>query len=103
VRRLLILVAASAHLSCVTAPPVTHTVVIEALTFTPAVLTVKPGDSVEWVNKDPFPHTATSQPGAFASKVIAAGQSWKHTMTAKGEFSYVCTLHPTMKGTLLVR
>ena len=102
-RRLAILVAASAHLSCVTAPPVTHRVAVEALKFTPEVLTMKLGDSVEWVNKDPFPHTATSQAGGFDSRTIGADQSWKYVLTRRGEFPYVCSLHPTMKGTLQVK
>jgi plastocyanin len=96
-------VAVGAQLSCVTAPPVTHRVVIEALIFRPDALTLKSGDSIEWTNKDPFPHTATSQPGGFDSKTIGVEQSWKTVLTKKGEFTYICTLHPTMKGTLQVR
>jgi plastocyanin len=78
-----------------------HTVVIEAVSFQPAVLTVSAGDSVVWVNKDPFPHTATSS--AFDSKDIAAGASWTYTARTRGEFPYVCTLHPTMKAILRVK
>src|SRR5262245_2761910 len=81
--------------------PATHTVVMEAVSFQPSVLTMRAGDSVVWLNKDPFPHTATAD--SFDSKVIAAGESWKYTPTARGEFPYVCTLHPTMKGTLRVK
>jgi plastocyanin len=52
------------------------------------------------VNRDPFPHTATS--AKFDSKDIAPGASWTFTAKAPGELPYVCTLHPTMKGTLRV-
>jgi plastocyanin len=83
--------------------PATHTVVMEAVRFQPEVLTVRAGDSVVWVNKDPFPHTATSKAGGFDSQSIQADQSWKYVVKKKGEFEYVCTLHPTMKGTLSVR
>jgi len=38
----------------------THSVAIDGTNFQPAMLTVKVGDSVTWVNKDPFPHTVTS-------------------------------------------
>ena len=65
-------------------------------------MTVKAGDTVVWVNKDPFPHTATAQ-GVFDSKYIAAGKSWRFKARKAGEFPYICTLHPTMKGTLVVR
>ena len=80
----------------------THTVVIEGVKYEPESLTVKRGDTVVWVNKDPFPHTVTSK-GAFDSHDIAAGKSWKYTATKAGEFAYVCTLHPNMKGTLSVK
>ena len=82
-------------------PPVTHTVTIEGMQFTPAALTVKKGDTIVWVNKDLVPHTVTS-PGAFDSKSIADGQSWQYTATSKGEYQYTCTFHPTMKATIRV-
>ena len=81
--------------------PHTHDVVIDGVKYEPAVLTVKRGDTVVWNNKDPFPHTVTAR-GAFDSKSIAAGASWKFVARNTGEFHYVCTLHPNMKGTLKV-
>ena len=81
--------------------PAAHTVVMEAVSFQPMVLAIRAGDSVVWVNKDPFPHTATAD--RFDSKEIPAGKSWTHTPKARGEFPYVCTLHPTMKATLRVK
>jgi len=80
----------------------THTVVIDGVIFTPTVLTVTVGDTVVWVNKDPFPHTVTSQPGGFDSPPIAPDQSWSYTTTKAGVFPYLCTLHPTMHATLTV-
>lgn len=83
---------------------VTHTVTIDATSFRPASLTVNPGDSVVWVNKDVIPHTATSaKSGVFDSGTIETGKAWKQTFTAKGEIPYVCQFHPTMKGTIRVR
>ena len=81
--------------------PVTHTVVIDGLKFQPESLKVRRGDTVVWVNKDPFPHTATAA-GVFDSHNIAAGHSWKYSATKKGEFTYVCTLHSTMRAILRV-
>ena len=83
--------------------PVTHTVTIDGTQFQPAELTIKAGDAVIWVNKDPFPHTATSKTGGFDSKTIPAGKRWKYTARKTGEFEYVCAFHPTMKGRLLVK
>jgi plastocyanin len=84
------------------AEPKTHTVTIDAMQFQPDVLTISAGDTVVWVNKDPFPHTATSKGGGFDSGEIPTAASWKHTPSKKGELEYICTLHPTMKGMLKV-
>ena len=84
------------------AAPATHTVVIEAVAFAPTSLTVNRGDTVVWVNKDPFPHTVTAK-GAFDSKEIAAGKSWKYVARKAGEYAYICTLHSNMKATLTVK
>ena len=78
------------------------TVAIDGTTYQPSTLTVKVGESVTWQNKDPFPHTVTSKDAGFDSQSIAAGKSWHYKATRRGEFSYTCTLHPTMKATLRV-
>ena len=80
----------------------THTVVIDGVRFEPETLVVKVGDTVVWVNKDPFPHTATSKAGRFDSHEIAAGKTWRFTPKKAGVFPYACTLHPSMKATLTV-
>jgi plastocyanin len=85
------------------AAPTTHTVVIEGMKFVPETITVKAGDTIVWVNKDFFPHTATAQDRSFDSLDIATGKKWQHVAKKPGTFSYVCTLHPTMKGTLAVK
>ena len=79
-----------------------HTVVIDGLKFDPATLTVARGDTVVWVNKDPFPHTVTSQ-GAFDSHDIPADKSWKYVARKAGDYDYICTLHPNMHGKLTVK
>ena len=82
----------------------THTITIEAVSFTPDSLTLNVGDTVVWINKDPFPHTATSGTAGFDSKEIRADAgSWTYTATKPGDFGYVCTLHPTMRGVLHVK
>ena len=81
----------------------TYTVTIDGVSFHPKVLKVKVGDSVAWVNKDPFPHTVTSRAGDFDSGEIQPGKSWTYTAATKGTFPYICTLHPTMRATLRVQ
>jgi plastocyanin len=81
----------------------THTIVIEAMRYSPSTLDVAVGDVVVWKNKDPFPHTATAEDHSFDSRQIAAGRSWKFKVRKKGVFPYVCTLHPTMKAELVAK
>ena len=80
-----------------------HTVTIDGVQFSPAELTVHPGDRIVWVNKDPFPHTATAANKQFDSGSIAVNGSWSYTVTKKGEIEYSCTFHPTMKGKIKVQ
>ncbi|MEO8484486.1 MAG: cupredoxin family copper-binding protein [Acidobacteriota bacterium] len=82
--------------------PVTHTVTIDAVHFQPATITVRVGDTVVWVNKDPFPHTVTAASGNLSSPDIGASDSWRWTATSAGDLPYVCKYHPTMTGTVTV-
>jgi len=84
------------------AQPVIHTIVIEGMRFDPETLTVKPGDTIVWINNDPFPHTATSTGGDFDSRAIATGGRWQYAASRRGVLPYGCSLHPTMKATLRV-
>ncbi|WP_278185298.1 cupredoxin domain-containing protein [Paraburkholderia ginsengiterrae] len=81
----------------------TYVIVIEQMRFNPPVLTVHRGDRVMWVNKDLFPHTATSTPTAFDSHEIRPDASWSYVTRQIGSYPYLCTLHPTMRGTLIVQ
>jgi plastocyanin len=80
-----------------------HTVVVEGMQFSPATLEVNAGDTVVWENKDPYPHTATSASDGFDSGEIPPRRGWTLTAEKRGTFSYVCTLHPTMKARLIVK
>ena len=81
--------------------PATHAIPIDGVKYVPETLTVKVGDAVVWINKDPFPHSVTDS-GSFDSHAIAAGKSWKWTPRKAGDYSYICTLHPNMIGVLKV-
>jgi plastocyanin len=94
----LLALAAAAH-----AAPAVHTVVIDGMRFVPQTLEVRQGDTVIWQNKDPFPHTATAAGGGPDSPSIAAGARWKFTAKKRGSYPYLCTLHRTMKATLVVK
>jgi plastocyanin len=86
-----------------TAAAATHTVTIEGFEFKPQTLEVKAGDTVEWVNRDILPHTATASANAFDSKTINPGGRWTWTARAAGQYAYECALHPNMKGVVNVK
>jgi plastocyanin len=100
---LFLLLPATGVAGAAAAAPRVHTVLIEGMRFEPEGVTVAPGDTVVWVNRDMVPHTATSASGRFDSNEIAPGKTWSHVIRSTGEFSYVCTYHPLMKATLRVR
>jgi plastocyanin len=80
-----------------------HVILIEAMQFSPATIEVKVSETITWKNKDPFPHTVTSNDGQFDSGEIKSGRSWKLKTRTKGTYSYVCTLHPNMKAVFEVK
>jgi plastocyanin len=97
-----LVVAVAAAAGSAAAAAAERTVAIDGVKFDPEAITVQRGDTVIWVNKDPFPHTATAK-GVFDSRELAPGKSWTWTARKAGTYSYVCTLHPTMKGTVTVK
>ncbi len=83
--------------------PEVKTVSIDGVKFQPADVTLSVGDTVVWVNKDPFPHNVTSKDGVFRSKNLDPAQSFRFRATKPGTYSYVCTLHPTMTAVIHVK
>ncbi len=70
--------------------------------YLPANLTVKVGTTVTWVNHDAAPHTVTSTTGAFDSGNMPIVAVYKFTFTQPGTYSYYCTYHTWMKGSVVV-
>lgn len=80
-----------------------NTVNIKSQSFQPATLTVPEGTTVTWNNQDSVQHTVTSDiQGLFDSGVIAPGKKFSSTFTAPGSYSYHCSIHPGMKGMIVV-
>ena len=70
--------------------------------YSPNPQTISRGSTVTFVNNDSAPHTATSG-GVFDTGVISAGGRASVTLQNTGSFTYRCTLHPNMIGTLVVQ
>lgn len=83
-------------------PPKTVTVTMQDIGFSPAVVDARIGDTVEWVNKDVFDHTATAAKGAW-DVAVAAGKTGKAVLTSTGTIEYYCKLHPNMVGKIAVK
>jgi len=76
---------------------------IKEFAFAPRTVTVAPGTTVTWVNHDEETHTVTSATGAFASPALEAHQTFAHTFTEPGTYTYFCALHPHMRATIVVK
>jgi plastocyanin len=81
---------------------VAATIAMDGTTFEPAEITVRAGDVVEWVNKDPFPHNVAAEAAGLHSGDLEPDRTWRYHAVTRGTFHYVCTLHPGMAGVLHV-
>jgi plastocyanin len=78
------------------------TVRIDNFTFSPATLTVQAGSKVTWVNEDDIPHAVAASDRSYKSQVLDTDQAFSHTFNEPGSFEYFCSLHPHMKGLIVV-
>ncbi|KOU59446.1 metal-binding protein [Streptomyces sp. MMG1533] len=85
------------------AGPAAARIVIENFAFSPANLRVRPGTKITVVNRDSAAHTVTAGDKTFDTGSIAGDATATFTApSAPGSYSYICTIHPNMKGTLSV-
>jgi plastocyanin len=105
-RRAALFVAAAALLLSSERPaaaaPHTYVVVMDKMKFGPTPARVKVGDSILWVNRDMFRHTATATNGAFNID-LPAGAKGKTVMRKAGAIAFTCKYHPGMRGVLRVQ
>ena len=90
-------------------------VTIQNFAFSPSTLTIKPGTTVTWTNKDSVPHdvTSTNGPGVnatqtslYTSGTMSTGQTFTFTYTKKGTYFYECKIHaaePSMHAKVVVK
>lgn len=71
--------------------------------FAPEVLTVPAGTTVTWTNKDDIPHSVVSSDKRFTqSGGLDTGDTYSYTFKDAGTYEYFCSLHPFMKGKIVV-
>jgi plastocyanin len=78
-------------------------VTIQNFAFSPQTITVAPGTTVVWTQKDSAPHNVTSDTNAWpASANLSPGQTFSHTFAKAGSYAYHCSVHPNMVATVIV-
>ena len=76
---------------------------IKDFAFNPQTLTVKSGEKITWVNRDEEPHTVVSVEKQFKkSSALDTDQEFTITAGAPGIYTYFCSVHPKMTGTIVV-
>lgn len=81
----------------------TAEVKIDNFSFGPQSITVAAGSTVKWTNRDDIPHTVVSTDGVFKSRVLDTDESFAFTFNKPGNYSYFCSVHPKMTGTVVVQ
>lgn len=76
---------------------------IKGFAFSPASIEVSAGTTVTWKNSDSVSHTATGDAGEFDTGNIQGGGEGSYTFNTPGTYAYHCALHPSMKGTVVVK
>jgi plastocyanin len=76
---------------------------IDNFAFNPAVITVKAGTQVIWINKDDIPHTVDSSEGKFKSAALDTDEKFEFKFSEPGEYPFFCRMHPKMTGKVIVQ
>jgi plastocyanin len=87
-------------------PSTTGSVDIRNMMFTPSQITVAKGGTVTWTNNDSIAHTVVddlSNVGGPSSGDIQPGSTYSFTFNKTGSFQYHCSIHPSMRGTIVVK
>jgi plastocyanin len=80
------------------------TIHMAGLAFNPEKATAKVGDKVCWVNDDDAQHDAVDESsGRFTSELFQTGMTFTWTADKAGTVKYVCTVHPSMTGELVIQ
>lgn len=84
----------------------TVTVTVRDFAFSPATVTIPAGGTVVWRFEGNAPHSSTSTAGSvlsWDSGVRSAGQTFSMQFGAAGSYPYICTVHPSMQGRVVVQ
>lgn len=78
-----------------------NTVLIENYEFNPKTTTIKVGETVTWLNKDSALHSIVSE-NYFSSAAFGQGETFTYKFGQAGTYDYICGIHTSMKGKVVV-
>jgi|SRR5580692_597501 plastocyanin len=96
-------VASATTTAATTAAADATTISIREFMFAPTAMTVPVGTTVHWKNLDGEPHTVRSVDATFASNALDQNDSFAFKFDKPGTYRYVCSIHPQMVGTIVVK
>ena len=99
--RIVAIVAALMLAMSVSANAATIQVTMQDLVISPAEASAKVGDTIEWINKDIFAHTATARNGDW-DVMMPPNKTVTSVLNKAGTVEYYCRFHPNMNATLVI-
>ncbi len=78
-----------------------HVVEVRQMAFVPSSISVRKGERITFINRDIVMHDITEGKKAWQSHPLATGKSWTLTVTRSAD--YYCSIHPVMKGKIIVK
>ena len=81
--------------------PSDHVVEVRQMAFVPSSITVRKGDRITFINRDIVMHDIAEKKKAWQSHPLATGKSW--TLTVMQSADYYCSIHPVMKGKIILK
>lgn len=94
-------VAALLAMACMTHAQSSATVTIQGYAFQPKDVTIDKGGTVTWTNQESVTHDVKFSDSE--SPDLKKGQSYSKMFDKAGTFDYMCEIHPTMKGKVIVK
>lgn len=79
----------------------TVTVDIKGFAYVSPTTRIGPGTKITWKNYDDVAHNVIG--AGFQSKLLKKGESFSYTFNVPGVYPYYCSVHPNMRGEIVVR
>lgn len=70
--------------------------------FTPDPLTAKVGEMIVWINNETYAHDVVGDDGTWKSPKLEPGGRFGFKFMKPGTFTYICSIHPFMHGTIII-